>query len=190
MPPRDAPAPLFMAPLELENEAARLEILHALQILDTKPESTFDDVVQAVSRCLDVPIALVSLVGSDRQWFKARVGLEIEQTPRDVSLCGHAIHHRKMFLVSDAARDLRFALNPLVLRGPKIRAYAGAVLSLPRAHGIGTLCAIDTRPRAFTHDQLFQLRRLADFVETVFAVRSRTGILSTQTDHDDQVLPG
>lgn len=150
------------------DEAERLSALRALLLLDTPPEERFDRLARFVAEQLDVPIALLTLVDGQRQWFKARVGLDATETPRDISFCGHAIMKNDLFIVEDASRDPRFSDNPLVTGEPHIRFYAGAPLSAPGGHRIGTLCVIDTVPRTLGPVELSildALRRLAN--ETV-----------------------
>jgi len=124
------------------NELNRLAALRALGLLDSPPEQAFDAVVELVRRILDVPMALISLVDSDRQWFKAACGIEAPQTSRSVSFCAHAIHQPDIFVVPDATLDPRFHDNPLVAGEPHIRFYAGIPLELPSGYRIGTLCAL------------------------------------------------
>ncbi|NCT83366.1 MAG: GAF domain-containing protein [Comamonadaceae bacterium] len=148
------------------NDAERLRALHALLILDTPPEQRFDRIVEFAADEFDMPIALISLVDEQRQWFKARVGLPACETPRDVSFCGHAIWHRELFEVGDATLDPRFADNPLVTGPPFIRFYIGAPLTLPGGATVGTLCLIDTRPRQF---EMLDRRILAALRDLVVA---------------------
>jgi GAF domain-containing protein len=129
------------------NETERLRALKALSLLDTPPEERFDRVVRFAAEQFDMPIALVSLIDRDRQWFKARFGLDARQTGRDISFCGHAILHDELFIVEDAQQDARFADNPLVTGDPHVRFYAGASLSAAGGERIGTLCLIDRVPR-------------------------------------------
>jgi GAF domain-containing protein len=131
------------------NEAQRLQALRELLILDTPPEERFDRIVQFAADEFDVPMALISLVDSDRQWFKARIGLAACETGRDESFCAHALHGPGLLLVEDALRDERFADNPLVTGGPHIRFYAGAPLVLRSGAIVGTLCVIDREARRF-----------------------------------------
>jgi len=137
-----------------KDDARRLQALHELLILDTPPEERFDRVVRFAAEEFDMPIVLVSLVDTNRQWFKARVGLEVCQTDRESSFCGHAILQPGLLLVEDARADERFHDNPLVVGEPHIRFYAGAPLQLPGGPIVGTLCMIDRRPR--TLDRLDQ----------------------------------
>lgn len=153
-----------MGALKPANEDARLRELYAYNILDTRPEPSFDRITGIVAKVLEVPIALVSLVDDERQWFKSCVGLGASETDRDVAFCAYAIHQDEVMVVPDATLDVRFATNPLVTGDPFIRAYAGAPLITPKCFRIGTLCAIDTKPRHHTRDQLDVLRDLAKLV--------------------------
>jgi signal transduction histidine kinase len=140
------------APLPLDEEE-RLAALHEYEILDTLPEQVFDDLTQLAAQICDVPMSVVSLVDTDRQWFKSKVGLDAEQTPRDVAFCAHAIHSSDLLVVPDAREDERFADNPLVTGAPDIRFYAGAPLVEPGGHELGTICVIDRVPRELTPAQ-------------------------------------
>ncbi|MES9967276.1 MAG: PAS domain S-box protein [Sedimenticola sp.] len=148
-----------------KNELLRMDALCRLNILDTPSEERFDRITRVAQRHFNVPIALVSLVDNDRQWFKSRQGLDAEETSRDISFCGHAIHNEHIFYIPNAAEDPRFADNPLVTVAPNIRFYAGAPLHAPGGERIGTLCIIDSEPREFSSDELSVLRDLADSVE-------------------------
>lgn len=139
---------MLPAPIPADDDA-RLQALRELLILDTPPEQRFDRLVEFAAAEFDMPIALISLIDRDRQWFKARVGLDACETAREVSFCGHAIAQPGLFEVLDATRDPRFADNPLVVGAPHIRFYIGAPLVLPGGAAIGTLCLIDTQPREF-----------------------------------------
>lgn len=147
-----------------DNEAERLEALRQLLVLDTPPEARYDRIVAQAAEIFDVPMALVSLVDEGRQWFKASVGLQVCETARDVSFCGHAILAPHIMTVPDAQLDPRFLDNPLVLGAPHIRFYAGAPLRLPDGEIVGTLCILDTRPRTLSAEQLATLDRLRDIV--------------------------
>ncbi|MFZ4585202.1 MAG: GAF domain-containing sensor histidine kinase [Acidimicrobiia bacterium] len=131
----------------LEHDDERVAALRSYQVLDTDPEHSFDRITQLVASALDVPMALVSLVEDERQWFKSVVGLDASETPRDVSFCGHAITGDELFVVHDAAQDERFACNPLSIGAPYVKFYAGAPLVTSDGYRIGTLCAIDTKAR-------------------------------------------
>jgi hypothetical protein len=151
------------APLPADEEV-RLESLRALAVLDTAPEARFDSITRHASAALEVPVALVSLIDADRQWFKSKVGIGIDETPRDMALCAHAILGDDVLQVPDTLADDRFADNPLVAHDPRVRFYAGAPLTLADGTKAGTLCVIDYRPRVLDASQLAELRRLADMV--------------------------
>ncbi|GAA0580084.1 PAS domain S-box protein [Caenispirillum bisanense] len=144
-----------------EAEAARLGRLRAYQILDTAPEAEFERVTRLAASLLDMPIAAVSLIDSDRQWFKSIVGLDVRETPREVAFCAHAICGEGVMEVPDATRDPRFADNPLVTGAPGIRYYAGAPLVTRDGIALGSLCVIDRQPRTLTADQRQVLADLA-----------------------------
>jgi PAS domain S-box-containing protein len=136
------------------NELARQQVLLACKILDTKPEKAFDDVTRLAAYICQAPIALVSLIDAERQWFKSKVGLKAAQTHRDLAFCAHAILQSKIFIVPDALEDDRFAHNPLVTGAPYIRFYAGVPLITVDGYAMGTLCIIDTVPRQLTTEQI------------------------------------
>ena len=169
----------MLAPAIPDNETARLSKLRGYKILDTLPEESFDRVTRLVADLLDVPIALVSLIDSDRQWFKSRVGLDATETSREISFCGHAILDTDVFVVEDAALDGRFADNPLVTAGPSIRFYAGAPLRTPDGQNIGTLCAIDSKPRKLSERER---RMMNDFAHVVVSeLELRTAIMDSMS---------
>ncbi|AWL07190.1 GAF domain-containing protein [Massilia oculi] len=145
-----------------DNEAARLAALYELLILDTPPEERFDKIARFAADEFDMPIVLVTLVDAERQWFKARVGMQVCETGRNVSFCAHAILHDEIMVVEDALQDPRFADNPLVTGAPHIRFYAGAPLALPSGLRLGTLCLIDRRPRTLDPLDLGILGTLRD----------------------------
>jgi GAF domain-containing protein len=154
----------MIAPNLPHDETVRVAALHALLMLDTAPEERFDLIVEYCRSRFNVPIALVSLVDTDRQWFKAAAGLGVSQTPRDISFCGHAILSPDILVVPNTARDERFADNPLVIGTPHIAFYAGCPLELASGHRVGTLCLIDRRVRSLGDDDLRDLRDLARVV--------------------------
>jgi GAF domain-containing protein len=147
-----------------DDDQERLAALHALLILDTPPEERFDKIVAFAAAEFDVPIALISLIDRERQWFKAKVGLSACETGRDISFCGHAIMKPDIMEVPDALEDARFADNPLVTGAPHIRFYAGAPLRLDSGLTLGTLCLIDTRPRALDAIERAIMGTLRDLV--------------------------
>lgn len=152
-----------------QEEQARLETLRSLGILDTPPEERFDRLTRMAKRLLGVPIALVSLVDENRQWFKSCFGLNVSETSRDISFCGHAILGNDLFLIPDTIMDERFADNPLVLNDPNIRFYAGCPLRAPNGQKLGTLCIIDRQPRNFEKEDLEALKDLASMAERELA---------------------
>lgn len=153
------------------NEAKRLKVLWQYDILDTVPEEVFDDLTELAARICEAPIALISLVDEDRQWFKSKVGLTLTETSRDISFCAHAVKQQDLFIIPDATKDMRFANNPLVTSDPKIRFYAGAPLITPDGHALGTLCVIDKVPRELRPEQKQALRVLARHVMTQLELR-------------------
>jgi len=155
----------MVAPPTPSNETRRLETLRGLKLLDTPPEERFDRVTRLAKQIFSTPIALVSLVDADRQWFKSAQGLDAPETPRNVSFCGHAILDDKIMVVNDAAKDQRFCDNPLVCNDPNIRFYAGYPLSAPDGSRVGTLCVIDRVPREISREQAQLLRELGRMVE-------------------------
>ena len=147
------------------DEEARLKALRSLNVLDTPSEDRFDRLTRLAKRMFDVPIALVSLVDENRQWFKSCVGLNVSETPRDISFCGHAILGNEIFIVPDTIKDERFSDNPLVLNEPYIRFYAGCPLRYLDGSMLGTLCIIDTQPRVLNEEDLEALKDLAELAE-------------------------
>ena len=149
------------APLYPE-ERERLAALMGYDVLDTLPEAAFDDIVFLASVICETPIALISLVDESRQWFKARVGFELEETSREAAFCAHAIlQPEEILVVPDALEDPRFATNPLVTATPGIRFYAGVPLNNPQGLPLGTLCTMDSVPRQLTADQARALAALS-----------------------------
>lgn len=133
---------------ELGSEAIRLAELKSYDVLDTPCEPAFDEIVAEAAEATDAPIAVISLIDSERQWFKARFGIDTPETPRCMSFCDHTIRQREVMTVTDATKDARFATNPLVTGNPHIRFYAGAPLETPAGVRIGVLCVIDRRARS------------------------------------------
>jgi diguanylate cyclase (GGDEF)-like protein len=155
----------MQTPPRPDDEATRIDTLRALNILDTSPEERFDRLTRLAKRLFGVPIALVSLVDTDRQWFKSCVGLDATETSRDVSFCGHAILSDDILLVPDALMDARFRDNPLVTGQPNIRFYAGCPLTVANGSRLGTLCIIDRDPREFDDQDRELLADLARMAE-------------------------
>jgi diguanylate cyclase (GGDEF)-like protein len=151
------------------DEIERISSLNTLRILDTGPEERFDRVTRLAKRLFDVPIALVSLVDVNRQWFKSAIGVDVCETSRDISFCGHAINGDNVFIVEDTLNDKRFFDNPLVTAEPRIRFYAGCPIRSPSHHKIGTLCVIDTQPRQFDDDDVKALFDLAALINDELA---------------------
>jgi GAF domain-containing protein len=155
------------------DEGDRLSVLRQLLILDTLPEDRFDRIAAFAAAEFDVPIALISLVDADRQWFKARVGLDVCATSRDVSFCGHAIHLKTALVVKDTLVDPRFFDNPLVTGEPRIRFYAGMPLRVAGADSaLGTLCLIDTKPRSLDSLEMAIFATLRDLVVEQLTLRA------------------
>ena len=153
------------------DEAERLAALRQLDILDTASEATYDRLVDTAARVCGTRIALVSLIDADRQWFKARHGLDDCQTGRDISFCGHAILQGDAFIIPDTHQDPRFHDNPLVTGPPHIRFYAGVPLRDADGHALGTLCVIDPEPGRLSDDQLQSLHNLAEQAALLLAMR-------------------
>lgn len=149
---------------KLLDEPARLSALGRYDVLDTPAEVSFDKITSLVKTVLNVPISAVSLVDSERQWFKSIQGLDATETPRSVSFCSHAIKDVKPLVITNATEDERFSSNPLVVGPPHIRSYAGAPLQTPDGYNLGALCAIDTVPRIFSDEQLSILTTFATLV--------------------------
>lgn len=156
-------------PEKPQNEQIRLETLQSLNILDSSSEERFDRITRLARRLFEVPIALVSLVDADRQWFKSAFGLDVSEISRDVSFCAHAILHNDIFIVPDTLLDERFNSNPLVINPPYIRFYAGCPLTVPNGSNLGTLCLLDHQPHTFDKDERALLHDLARIVEQELA---------------------
>jgi GAF domain-containing protein len=152
------------APIMSTNDAERVAALQKYAILDSEPEQAFDDLTQLASYVCKTPIALISLVGEDRQWFKSKVGISATETSRDIAFCSTAIQQPDVFVVPDALQDERFRTNPLVVSEPNIRFYAGAPLINEDGYALGTLCVIDRAPRELGADQEAALKALSRLV--------------------------
>jgi signal transduction histidine kinase len=169
------------------NEEARLEALRDYDVLDTPPEQAFDDLARLASYICQTPVAMISLVDGDRQWFKAKVGTEMTETPRDVAFCAHAILQPDLFLVPDAEADERFADNPLVRGEPQVHFYAGVPLITPDGHALGTLCAVDRVPRQLSAEQQDALRALARQAMDQLQLRRSLKLLQELEAHRDSL---
>lgn len=166
----------MLAAAPSKNEEFRLESLYSLRILDTDPEERFDRVTRLAKRLFNVPIALVSIVDRERQWFKSSIGLDVKETPRNISFCGHTIQKNETFIIEDTLQDERFFDNPLVTNLPNIRFYAGHPVTSPCGENIGTLCIIDTKKRALSQDDVTALTDLASLVSAEIASLHLAGI--------------
>jgi GAF domain-containing protein len=153
------------------NEPKRLKVLWQYDVLDTVPEEVFDNLTDLAAVICEAPVALISLVDEDRQWFKSKVGTSISETSRDISFCAHAILNDDLLIVSDASKDPRFKNNPLVTGKQRIRFYAGAPLVTPDGHALGTLCVLDKKPRTLRPQQKQALRVLAQHVVSQLELR-------------------
>ncbi len=168
-------------PIE-QNEKKRLKVLWQYEVLDTVPEEVFDDLTELAARICEAPIALISLVDENRQWFKSKLGIDVNETSRDISFCTYAITQPDLFIVPDATLDKRFAKNPFVTSEPKIRFYAGAPLITPDGYALGTLCVIDKVPRELRPEQQQALRILAHHVVSQLELRRRSRELGNARD--------
>ena len=173
------------APLP-KNEAKRLKVLWQYDVLDTVPEEVFDDLTDLAAHICEAPIALISLVDENRQWFKSRVGTSLKETSRDVSFCAHAILQNGLFVIPDATKDARFKDNPIVTGPPKVRFYAGAPLKSPDGYALGTLCVLDKKPKQLRAEQKRALIVLARHVETQLELRRHAKELAEARKHGDR----
>lgn len=169
------------------DDADRVAALAALQILDTPPEERFDRLTRLATQVFSVPIALVSLVDTDRQWFKSCVGIDGRETDRSISFCGHAINEPTTFVVEDASLDARFSDNPLVTGEPFVRFYAGHPLTTVEGHRIGMFCIIDRVPRLFDHEQRGILREFAALAEAQLRQHELNQVMEQQREAEEWV---
>ncbi len=171
------------------NEQHRLKRLADLCILDTPPESVFDGLAQLAAHICNMPIALISLVDEDRQWFKSRIGFDLAETPRAVAFCAHAIMRPDLFVVTDAREDSRFAGNPLVTGPRGVRFYAGAPLLTDDECALGTLCVMDRVPRELNANQRQALRLISQVVMTHLEVRRKLCRLEARLGRSGKAAP-
>ena len=162
---------------ETPDERERLAKLESLNVLDTLPEQVYDDIVHLASTICDTPIALVSLIDKDRQWFKAKVGLPASETPRSMAFCSHAIHGNEIFEIADSREDERFHDNPLVTDEPNVIFYAGSPITTSEGYNLGTLCVIDDKPRELDQKQRNMLSRLSRQVAHILEQRNLSASL-------------
>jgi GAF domain-containing protein len=152
------------APIMSTNDAARVAALQKYAILDTEPEQAFDDLTLLAAHVCKTPIALISLIDDNRQWFKSKVGLSANEASRDIAFCSTAIQHSGVFVIPDTLQDERFRSNPLVISEPNVRFYAGVPLINEDGYALGTLCVIDRAPRELGPDQESALKALSRLV--------------------------
>ena len=153
------------------NEHARLELLRQYDILDTAAEPQFDEITARAAQICGTPISLLTFVDRDRAWIKSGTGLDLHSMPRDESFCAHAICQENLYLAPDMLADERFSRNPLVIRKPHLRFYAGMPLLSPEGLAMGTLCVIDRQPRELTAEQMDELKKLAQGAVLLLEVR-------------------
>jgi PAS domain S-box-containing protein len=154
-----------------DNEANRLVALEKYRILDTEDEKDFNDIVQLVSQICNTPVAVITIIDTNRQWFKAKTGWNYKETDRKIAFCSHTIQQDDILVIADALIDNRFCKNPLVLEEPQVRFYAGMPLTMADGYKLGTLAVVDFEPRSLTEQQLFSLRILARQVVTLLELR-------------------
>jgi diguanylate cyclase (GGDEF)-like protein/PAS domain S-box-containing protein len=169
-------------------ETERLQALHTLEILDTPADASLDRITRLVSRVLNVPIALVTLVDEERQWFKSRIGVKVLETSRDDAFCAHAILQDEPLVVPDALQDVRFSDSALVTEAPNIRFYAGVPIRTSKGFAVGTLCAIDKRPRILSDEELNTLRDLAEMVSREIQLRENLMFVRSQAKKSDELF--
>ncbi len=159
------------------DEILRITDLHSLQILDTPSDKDYDDLVELAAVICGCPISLISLIDNDRQWFKAKKGIEENQTSRDISFCSHAIQQDDVFVVENTINDDRFMYNPFVTGEIHIRFYAGAPIYSPDGNKMGTLCVIDKRPKTLLPKQMDALKRLSHQASKLLELRLKTMLI-------------
>jgi GAF domain-containing protein len=174
------------------NEEARMALLREYQILDTASEQDYDDIVAVAAFICGVPMATISFVDNHRQWFKARIGVKHQETPREVAFCAHTILSDEPMIIRDALEDHRFSESPLVREEPRIRFYAGFPLTSPEGLALGALCAIDSRPRELNEGQTLAMKALSRQVIRIMEMRrlaSRMASVLEQIETLEGLLP-
>lgn len=164
------------------NETERLRELRRLNILDSEQEKDFDELVELASIICGVPISLVTLIDTDRQWFKSKKGLDVDSTHRDVSFCGHAINDDDVFIIENAVADKRFYDNPLVTDDPNIRFYAGMPIKSENGFNLGTLCVIDSKPKKLSEIQIKALKVLGGQASKLIELRDKKNELEIKNE--------
>lgn len=178
--------------IPVQNDAARVAALQKYAILDTEPEQAFDDLVLLASFICNTPMAMISLVNEDRQWFKSKIGVSISETPREIAFCATAIRQPDVFVIPDTLNDERFRNNPLVTSEPNIRFYAGAPLVNEEGFALGTICVVDRTPREFGTGQQAALQALSRLVLAQLEFRRNLILLKkaltdrTREEHERQ----
>jgi GAF domain-containing protein len=171
-----------------KDESKRMATLRKYHILDSPAEAEFDNLTAMAAHICGTPVALITLIDSDRQWFKSKVGISLSETSRDMAFCAHAIMVREIFVVPDASRDKRFAANPLVRASPKIRFYAGMPLVTANNQALGTLCVIDRVPRKLTREQMDALKALSrQVMAQLEARRQLIDLKQASLDHKREI---
>ena len=170
-------------PRRPRDEERRLAALHEYRVLDTGSERVFDDYTALAAHICEVPMAMISLVDETRQWFKSKLGIRRRHTPRDISFCAHTILQTNPLIVPDAAKDPRFAQSPLVTKPPHVRFYAGFPLINPDGYALGTLCAVDRRPRRLNKGQEKAMKALARQVMSQLEARRVSSHLAEALRH-------
>lgn len=183
-PPSEAVASSVSAEFD---EVARLAALERLRILDTPPEDDYDDLTRLAAFVCNTPVALITLIDEQRQWFKSSIGIDVKETPRALSFCTHAVREHQLFVVPDARQDERFADNPFVMQEPGLRFYAGMPVAGPEGHNLGTICVIDHHPRELSEECRVALRVLARQVGALFQIRQQIGALQTAAEEQARI---
>ena len=171
------------APLP-ENEEERLKALHEIEIMDTEADEAFDDLTRLAGYICETPIALITFIDSERQWFKSPSDFPVSETPRDISFCAHAILQSEPFIIPDALDDERFKNNPFVTSEPNIRFYAGAPLTTEKGFELGTLCVMDTEPRTLSTGQIAALKVLRNQVINLITARRERIFMNRDRSED------